>query len=250
MAGRLLSGLAACALVAARHSDPAAVRLAGDFYLEQSDDSFGVRAHGVIEQRTSGPQFYPLPQSTVETYKRLRAPDLKHMLPRVLTAVDYHGLEVIGPYQVEGSRIWFGNHYYDGEGERGVGAFGYFDMKTRRYVLFSPPEIARWETSALRVEADAVWLALDRFGEDVSTSPGGLMRWSRGDHGVRFYPLEFVISRIGRDMKSPDWLLLETREGYALFREGEVQRFRVESTANGKKTAVRIARFPPPPMIY
>jgi hypothetical protein len=95
-------------------------------------------------------------------------------------------------------------------------------------VLFSPPEIARWEVSALLVEADAIWLALDHFGEDISTSPGGLIRWSRDDHHVQYYPLEFVIDRVRRDTRNPAILFLATRGGDALFQNGNVQRFLVQ----------------------
>jgi hypothetical protein len=72
----------------------------------------------ILWRRTaSGSKLHSLPQSNVETYKKLRAADLKYMLPRVLAAKDYQGQEVIGPYQLEGSRIWFGNQYYDSEGD-------------------------------------------------------------------------------------------------------------------------------------
>ena len=56
---------------------------------------------------------------------------------------------------------------------------GYFDTATRKYTLFSPPEVARYEISAILVEPERVWIALDHFGEDISTSPGGLVRWNR-----------------------------------------------------------------------
>ena len=81
------------------------VKLSGAFYLERSGDSFGIRSHGIIEQTTSGSKLYPLPQSDFETYKKLHAADLKYILPYVLSAKDYVGLEVIGPQEVEGSRI-------------------------------------------------------------------------------------------------------------------------------------------------
>jgi hypothetical protein len=89
--------------------------------------------------------------------------------------------------------------FYDGEGMKGVGAFGYFDASTRQYTLFSLREVAAWETSALLVEKDVVWLGLDRFGEDISTSPGGLVRWDRTTHEARHYAFEFVINRIRRE---------------------------------------------------
>ncbi len=61
------------------------MKLSGAFDLERSHDRFGIRSHGIIEQTTSGSKLYPLPQSNVENYKRLRAADLKYMLPHVLT---------------------------------------------------------------------------------------------------------------------------------------------------------------------
>jgi hypothetical protein len=209
----------------------------GRFRLEYSEDDFGMRSHGVIE--TLGPgrtKFYTLPQSTFDKYRRLRPEDLRI---NPLTPDRYERKEVIGPHQIEAGKLWFGNSYYDGEGMRGVGAFGYFDTATRRYTLFSPPEVARYEISAILVEPNMVWLALDRFGEDISTSPGGLVQWNRMTHVIHRYPLEFVVDSI---RVQDDSLRLRTRDGYALFRDGEVRRF----FANGKP----VVKFPPRPTHY
>lgn len=206
------------------------------FHLEQSKDDFGMRSHGIIESiGVNKTKFYPLPQSTAQDYTRLRPEDLR-INPFAATANRYERQEVIGPYQIENGKIWFGKSYYDGEGERGVGAFGYFDTATRGYTLFSPPEVARYEISAILVEPDRVWIALDRFGEDISTSPGGIVRWNRMTHEVQKYPLEFVVNSIRPE---GDSLRLKTRDGYALFRDGEVRRF----LPSGKP----IVKFPPPP---
>jgi hypothetical protein len=195
------------------------------FRLEQSEDDFGMRSHGVIEALGANrTKFYPLPQSSAQDYARLRPEDLR-INPFSATADHYDRQEVIGPYRIEDGKIlktekiWFGNNYYDGEGSRGVGAFGYFDTATRSYMLFSPPEVARYEISAIEVQPDVVWLALDRFGEDVSTSPGGLVRWNRTTHEVHQYPLQFVVSGIG---VQGDKLSLKTRNGYVLFRDGHI----------------------------
>lgn len=154
--------------------DPAAFGPGGLFRLEQSRDGFGLRAHGVVETLArSRTKFYPLPQSTPADYQRLRPEDLRF---NSFDPDHYERQEVIGPHQVEDGRLWFGNAYYDGEGDKGVGAFGWFDTATRAYTIFRPPEVARNEASAILVEANTVWLGLDRFGEDISTSPGGL--WS------------------------------------------------------------------------
>ena len=52
---------------------------------------------------------------------------------------------------------------------------------------------------------------------------------------IQKYPLEFGVSSIRLE---GDSLRLKTRDGYALFREGELRRF----LANGRP----IAKFPPP----
>lgn len=214
--------------------DPVVFGPGGRFQLERSKDDFGVRSHGVIEtvglNRT---KFYPLPQSTAEKYMRLRPEDARI---NPFTPDRYERQEVIGPYQLEGDKIWFGNSYYDGEGMKGVCAFGYFDAAKREYALFSPPEAARYEISAILVEPNWVWVTLDRFGEDISKAPGGLVRWNKATHEAKKYELEFNVESIRGEGES---LLLKTRDGYALFRNGEIQRF----LANGTS----VAKFPPPP---
>lgn len=207
---------------------------ANRFHLEHSNDEFGIRAHGIIETLAgSRTKFYPLPQSTVEKYIRLRPEDLRI---NPFPPTRYQRQEVIGPTQIEDGKIWFGNNYYDGEGMRGVGAFGHFDTATRRYTLFSPPEVARFEISAILVDPDTVWLALNRFGEAASGSPGGLVRWNRTTHEARKYALEFGVQGITAESGS---LRLKTRGGYAIFHDGEIRRF----NSNGHP----IAKFPPGP---
>jgi hypothetical protein len=99
------------------------------FHLERSKDDFGVRSHGVVETLGANrTRFYPLPQSAAEEYIRLRPEDQR---TNPIAPDQYEREEVIGPYQIEGGRIWFGKSYYEGEGMRGVGAFGYFDTATR-----------------------------------------------------------------------------------------------------------------------
>jgi hypothetical protein len=209
----------------------------GKFHVQHSQDSFGMRSHGVIEMLAGNhSKFYPLPQSTVGEFLRLRSNNsfVKQSTP--VSPANYQREEVIGPSQLEGGKLWFGKSFYDGEGCRGVGAFGYFDTATRSYTLFSPPEVVDYEVSAILIQPDAVWLGLDVFEEDISTSPGGLLRWDLATQKAQKYPLEFVIQDIQAE---GDSLRLKTRNGYALFHDGEVHRF----LANGRP----IAKFAPPP---
>ena len=210
------------------------------FHLEHStgNGSFGMQSHGVIEalggNRT---KFYPLPQSTPEQYARLRAEDIKI---NPLTPGSYEREEFIGPYQIEGANIWFGNHFYDSEGSHGVGAFGFFDTAARKYTLYSPPEVASYQISAILVQSDVVWLGLEQFKEDISTTPGGIVSWKRTTHEVHRYPMEFAVSSISPEGDS--LRLKNSHGGYAIFHRGGIRRF----LANGKL----VAKFPPPPTHY
>jgi hypothetical protein len=217
--------------------DPVAFGPGDRFHLEQGKDGFGTRSHGIIEDLGSGKtRFYPLPQSTAQDYSRLRPGDLKGNPFKPET---YDRQEVIGPYQVEGNRIWFGKSFYDSEGERGVGAFGYFDTSARTYALFSPPAVAPCEVSAILAQPQRVWIGLDHFIEDISTFPCGLVRWDKTTHQIKTYPLEFVVESIRVEGNS---LRLKTRGGYALLRDDEVRRFRDDGSP--------IPKFPPPPSHY
>lgn len=198
---------------------------------------FRIERSGIIE--TVGPNrtgSYPLPQSTPQQYTRLRPKDFR-LNP--FKSTNYEREELIGPYQIEGGKIWFGNNYYDAEGSRGVGAFGYFDTSTCKYTLFSPPEVAPFEVSAILVQPDVVWVALDHNGEDISRFPGGLVRWDRSTHEVRRYSLEFVVSAIRAQGET---IRLATHGGCALMRNGEIRRY----SENGKP----IKKFPPPPSMW
>jgi hypothetical protein len=217
-----------------------------NFHLEHHRDTFGMRSHGVMEMVNGQAKFYPLPQSTWEDYVRLRPKDVA-MNPLAATHGEYEREEVIGPHQIEGAKVWFGKSFYDGEGERGVGAFGYFDTEARQYRLFSPPEVAPCEVSAMLVEPDAVWVGLDHQGEDISTFPGGLLRWDRASEKARLYAIEFVVTAIER---RGDGLRLDTRGGYAELRGDMVERFSVRRLAGGKTETVPIDKFPPSPTHY
>jgi hypothetical protein len=212
----------------------------GAFRLEISRDSFGERAHGVVQTINGRRKVYPLPQSTVEEYKKLHPGEYGIDL---LTEKNYERQEVIGPHQVEGNKLWFGKDFYHGEGVRGVGAFGFFDTTTGQYQMFSPPPVALWEISAILVEKDSVWMGLDHFGEDISTAPGGLLRWDRETHGVHRYPLEFTVNRIERRGRL---LHLGTSRGYAQLQNDVIQRFEIRRAPSGASTVVPVAKFPLP----
>jgi hypothetical protein len=138
--------------------------------------------------------------------------------------------EKIGPWQVEGERLWFGKTFYDGEGYTGVGAFGYFDAVTKKYRIWSPPEVRASSISAILVEPETVWLGLAWNGE-YGPAPGGLVAFDRKtEHIVKFDLPDIVqsIARVGGH------LLMATEFGPALIDDGRVRRFFVDRTSDGR----------------
>jgi hypothetical protein len=173
---------------------------------------------------------FPLPQSDRRTWKARRPDDAKSIMPVSAAEIS----EQIGPYQVEGNRLWFGKTFYDAESVTGVGGFGYFDADSRSYTLYAPPEIWPWSVSALLLEPDALWLGLlDRGeGDDVS---GGLLRWDRASKSVRHFDLKTYIHQI---VRWGDALYLATGDGIEVLQGDEIKRYIVDATANGKLQVV------------
>jgi hypothetical protein len=84
----------------------------------------------------------------------------------------------IGPWVIDGDRLWFGKSFYSGEGFTGTGGFGYFDAVSRKFKLFSPPELRDWAATAILVQPEAVWLAMAVHGEYASHGHG-VVRYDR-----------------------------------------------------------------------
>lgn len=172
------------------------------------------------------PGLPPLPQIRYETFARVRPESVRNGHPR-----DAAGIEgAIGPWQRFDGRLWLGKTFYDAEGMTGVGGFGYFDSGTRRYTIYSPPEIVDWSVSAILVEPDAVWLGLHRRGEYGDT-PGGLLRWRRETHEAGKYSLGSIIDGI---LRHDGRLYLATSEGAGIVRDDRVDELLIDVTANGR----------------
>ncbi|MFL6449788.1 MAG: hypothetical protein ACJ746_19210 [Bryobacteraceae bacterium] len=137
--------------------------------------------------------------------------------------------EEIGPTQVFDDTLWFAKTFYDDEGTTGVGGFGFFDTETKRYKIYSPPDIMDWSATAMLVEPEAVWIALSSRteGRDVS---GGLLRFDRTTETcakIALPDLIYEFARVG------DSLILATDFGAAVLRDGKARRFFVDRTSRG-----------------
>ncbi|HEX4275713.1 MAG TPA: hypothetical protein VHZ74_10180 [Bryobacteraceae bacterium] len=174
---------------------------------------------------------YPLPQSTYDDFAKARARRVTDNYIRANTTI----AEKIGPVQPEGDKLWFGKTFYDGEGNSGVGSFGYFDTSDRQYHLFVPPELADYSVSAIRVEPDAVWMGIYQSGE-YGGSPAGVLRYDRKTQAVHKYELPDAVYGLTISGKRT---LMPTSSGIAVIDGDEITRYLVDRTTDGR---LRIAK--------
>ncbi len=168
---------------------------------------------------------YPLPQSTYDDFAKARHRRVTDNYIRANTTI----AETIGPAQPEGDKLWFGKTFYDGEGNSGVGGFGYFYTSDRQYHLFTPPELADYSVSAIRVEPDAVWLGIFQSGE-YGGSPAGVLRYDRKTQALHRYELRDAVYGFTVSGKRA---LMATSSGIAVINGDEITRYFVDRTTDG-----------------
>ena len=198
-------------------------------------DLESIRTWSTITERSgSGLLLHPLPQSTYNQFavKRPRRVEDGYGPARTTIA------EEIGPNQIVGDRLWFGKHFYDGEGTTGVGGFGYFDTVSGKYVLFSPPEIIDWSVDALLSEGNDLWLALGEFTEGYGRS-GGLLRWNISTGQARRFETGCRVHQI---IRHGNRLFLATDLGVAILENGNLQLYAINKTSDGTYKTVLVNR--------
>jgi hypothetical protein len=169
------------------------------------------------------------------TVPALRIIDLKEPSRPPERSIANPPQEGIGPTHTVDGRMWFGKKFYDGEGYTGTGSFGYIDKQTRQQKTYTPPEIARWSTSAILIEPDAVWLGLVHYGEWRDSS-GGLLRFNRETEAVTRFELPDIAAHITR---VGDRLVIATDFGVAILNDGgKLQRYFVDQTSDGRLRVV------------
>ena len=194
----------------------------GDFRLiQETRNSFGPRP--LIVQ--SNGKSHPLPRPTYAQFAQSRPGRVKNGYTPTAEFDDH-----IGPWTLEGNNLWFGKSFYDGEGTTGIGGFGYFDTTEKKYHLYAPPEIADYSVSAIHVDADAVWMALDQNGE-YGGSSGGLLRFDRKSNAIR----KFEMPDIGLQfMSTGEKLLLATNSGIAVIVKDQITKYFIDKTTDGR----------------
>ena len=202
----------------------------GRFRLSKQKNQFGSEFPVIVEGPAGSEHRYPLPQSDEPTWREARPDDaLNHAQ---LNSAEEN--EQIGPVQPEADRLWFGKTFYNSEGATGVGGFGAFDFASRKYRLYSPPEIWRWSASAILVEPGAVWLGLFRRGEYGDTA-GGLLRWDRATEQARLFPALSIVTSIGR---RGEVLYMGAADGLLVLRDDRIESYFIDRTTTGRYRVV------------
>lgn len=171
-----------------------------------------------------------LPRTTYDQFAAARPERVKNGYVRAGTEIH----DAIGPWQLDNGRIWFGKSFYDGEGDTGVGGFGYFDAHEHKLQMFEPPEIADWSVTAMVVGPQAVWIGLAWLGEGSSLS-GGLLRFDRETKTVR----RFEFPDFAQGMTQfQDQILIASDFGIGIVKDQRVSRYFVDQMSDGRYRVV------------
>jgi len=181
---------------------------------------------------------HPMPQSTYPEFARARPDRVKDGYLEGDTSIE----ESPGPYQIVGSRIWFGKTFYDGEGTTGVGGLGYFDTASSRYTFLPVSQMADWSTSAILVEDGSVWAALVGYPEGEAYG-GGIIHYDLRRRVTQRFPIDEVISRI---LRFHHRLYLTSKNGAYQIEGARLIHYRVEPDINNRFILVTDTLSPAP----
>lgn len=185
----------------------------------------------VVETGENKKARYRLSSTSFEEFAAARPERVKQGYGRDAASL----VEQIGPYQLDGDRLWFAKLFYDGEGLTGVGGLGYFDLSEKRFTLFAPPEIAGWSASAILVEEEAVWVGLVGHPEGATYS-GDLLRFDRAGERAEVFPIPDTILEL---KSSESGILAGTSNGLYIVRPEGTLRISIEPDAKGHWQALR-----------
>ncbi len=80
---------------------------------------------------------------------------------------------------VDRDRVWVGFGFYSGEGARGVGGIGYYDVKTHRAGLLRHPALREYSVSEIMATNDTIYVKTIHHGELVELVGNGIVAISK-----------------------------------------------------------------------
>ena len=170
--------------------------------------------------KSGSKQHYPVPIPTMALYRKL--------LPDKQAPGEIE--DDIGPFVLDGHKIWFASTFYDSEGVSGVGAVGAFDISTRHYDMRYLPEIVPWSGSAILLDGADLWIGLMRRPEGADYG-AGLLRYNITNGAAAKYAVADYIHTIDR---LGDTLYCGTSHGLYTVRGNKVTQLRFEPDDKGK----------------
>jgi hypothetical protein len=205
----------------------------GRFSLRLRGANDGLGLPGILairEQSGKSGKWFTLPQSSYDEFSAARPIRVQGGYIRGQTTI----AEEIGPWQVVDGELWFGKSFYDGEGTSGVGGFGYFDTRSRQFVIHSPAQIRNYSVSAILVETDCIWLGLAHRGA-WGIAGNGVLQLNHSGQALGRIGLSEPVGGIAR---VDGGLIMATSFGAALFDGQGVRRFFVDQTRDGRLRVV------------
>lgn len=169
---------------------------------------------GIYDMGADGHTFYAFPTPTYTVFKQYRPNRVADGYTEENTTLQVE----IGPFQLEGTRLWFGTTFYDGEGTTGIGGIGYFDAQTKTYRVTYLKETADWSVSAIHVDNRFIWLGVVGHPEGSSYA-GGLVRYDRITGTARRYAVPTIVNAIHRFRNH---LYLGTRDGIYILADDRI----------------------------
>lgn len=173
--------------------------------------------------------FHPLPQPTYEQFLKLRPTRVDDGYTKEDTTLESE----IGPAQLEGTWIWFGLKFYDGEGYTGIGGIGSFDVLTKKFEIIYPKEIADSSVYSMLLEPKSIWVGLGVQPEGDAYGTG-IARIDRKDNSVVRYKVTGLVKTIARAGTS---VYAGSSDGVTVIRDdGTVEHIRFSINRDGSYT--------------
>lgn len=156
-----------------------------------------IAREGISDRQGTTEEFFVLPQPTYEQFRQFRSSRVDDGYTEEDTKLESE----IGPAKLEGTRVWFGLKFYDGEGTSGIGGIGSFDVMSKKLEVTYPKGIADSSVYSIFVEPKSIWVGLGVQPEGDAYGTG-IARIDRKDNSVVRYKVTGLVNTIARVGKS------------------------------------------------
>lgn len=188
-----------------------------------------IAREGIFDRQGTTEEFFILPQPTYEQFRQFRPSRVDDGYSEGDTKLESE----FGPAQLEGSRVWFGLKFYDGEGTSGIGGIGSFDVLSHKFELTYLKGIADSSVYSIFVEPKSIWVGLGIQPEGAEFGTG-IARIDRRDNSVMRYKVAGLVNTIARVGKT---IYAGSSDGVAVIGDdGSIEHIRFSINEDGGYT--------------